>query len=924
MARAPAADAPRVPTNLEPAPTRFIGRDVELDALADLVADAKVVSVLGPPGVGKTRLAREYAERAASALAPRFPGGVWFVELGEVRSLTGVQAAVRAALDIESATGELEAKHDISRAVARLGKTLLVLDDADAVVAELGPVLACWAAGAGEARFIVTCRERLRIGAEAIFDLGPLTLPSSPRSSSASDAVALFHDRAQALDRNLVWNDEQRRAVRELCVELDGLPLAIELAAARTRVLAPSQIRDSLKDHGELIKSSHTSGMRAQKALLSAIESSWANLGPREQQALAVASVFAGGFEWQAAEAVFEGLVQGGVLDALQALRDRSLLGVETSSSGERRFTMLVSVRLFAAEQLTPALRSRAHHAHAEYFTRGLEAHASTGAGRRRLVAERDNLLAVLERAIADGRAWHALTAAVRLASLASSLSYGWSLSLVDRALETAPAGEREAELEAAIGWALEARGTTLRFLGRTRESMEALDEARERAERSDEGLLARALTGLGNGSTVLARWADARGYFERALAIYERRPDRLTEGRVRTMLAASYYSEDQLEPAADHLDRALAIQREQHDRSFEGMSVTSMGVIDIARGRASAARASLDEALAIHRETNDRHWEAVTIGYLGTLALDATGEGADLEGAALLLSQARAILNELGVRRAEAIVVGQLGHAAVLRGAYDEALAEYRACLTWHRQTSPDYEGVVLAAIAAIAALRGDVAAAKPGFERALRVLAPFSRPSFQSAVALYTALYDVALAQKALAAGDLAAADIGEARARAVLESTLSTGELRSTESRFAARLLASALVTLENERKSSLAAKDPRSLVVEPTGLWFRAPGSETVVRLHRRRALSTMLRALVERRAARPGDALPVPSLLESGWPGERVLPEAGQERVYTAIATLRRMGLRDVLIRRDDGYLLSPDVVVVRSSAEETT
>jgi tetratricopeptide (TPR) repeat protein len=525
----------------------------------------------------------------------------------------------------------------------------------------------------------------------------------------------------------------------------------------------------------------------------------------------------------------------------------------------------------------------------------------------------------------------HALAAAVRLSSLAASLSYGWSLALIDSALDgaldVASHDGAGPEVDTAMGWALEARGTTLRFLGRTRESMEALERARALGETRDVTLLARALTGLGNGSTVLARWSDARRYFEGALAIYQEHPDRLTEGRVRTMLAASFYSEDQLEAAAEHLERALEIQREEADRSFEGMSVASMGVVDIARGRRSAARAALDEALAIHRETGDRHWEAVTLGYLGTLALDATGDGEDLDAAVALLSEARAILSELGVRRAEAIVVGQLGHAAMLRGAYDEALIHYRASLTWHRQTSPDYEGVVLATIAAIAALRGDVAAAKPGFERAARVLAPFPRPSFHSAVALYTALVDVALARKAIATSardeDEDEADGHERRARATLETTLSGGEMRSTESRFAARLLAHALATLESERTSSLAAKDPRSLVVDPTGLWFRPPGSDTVVRLHRRRALSTMLRALVERRAARPGEALPVPSLLESGWPGERVLPEAGQVRVYTAIATLRRMGLRDVLIRRDDGYLLSPDVVVVRSSAGTT-
>jgi tetratricopeptide (TPR) repeat protein len=641
-------------------------------------------------------------------------------------------------------------------------------------------------------------------------------------------------------------------------------------------------------------------------------------LSTAEQTVLAQCSVFAGSFDLPAAEAILE--VEGdddrSVLDLLHALRDRSLLSTVDEPSGDRRMVMLASVRAFVAPLLGAADRSRAESAHAAHYLAVIGASPANDAasGRKRIAVERGNLLAVRERALSRGDVRGGLRATIALAGLASSMSYGWSLGLIEEAL--APGGF--AEDDALVGWAYEARGSLLRFLGQTRRSLEVLEQARTIAERSgDRALAARVLIGLGNGAANLARWSAAHEAFEGAIRILDERGDRFFAGRVRTMVAAACYNEDRLDEASAHLEAALALQREQQDRSFEAMSMTSVGIVALARGAHANATAALDEALAVHQSLGDRHWEAVTVGYQGALALDA----GELERAKTLLESASRVLGELGVHRAEAIVLGHLGHTATLRGSYDEALVHYRAALGWHRLASPDYEGLILGAIGSLAALRGEIASALASFDAAEQALAAYSRPTFVTALALGRALVDVASAEQAFAARDPDAVAACEGRARAVLHAAEDPRRSGSPDARAARRILEGALERLAAMQRSAARMESKDALVAHPDGLWFRAPLATSITRLNKRPSLQRMFRALVERRAARAREGMTVAELLECGWPGEKVLPEAGQERVYTAIATLRRMGLRTVIVRKDEGYLLAPDVDVVSSLVE---
>lgn len=886
---------PAPPTNVMPARTRFFGRSAEHAAVEDAVADGRLVTIVGPPGVGKSRLAREVALACLASRAHGLAGGCWSCEVDAARDREALVAAVLLALAPDGTI------RDPALALERRGKILLILDGFESLVAPASELVAAWLSRVPELHVLVTSRQLLRIEGERVIELSPL---------APDDALALFVDRASAITASAPrWIETQRATTQRLVAALDGLPLAIELAASRARLLSPAQLLENLSRHDGIVRGERhkESGVRA---LDEALEGSWESLDASERSALASASVFAGGFDLAAAERVLDrdGAGASSVLDVLQSLRDRSLLSTMEGEESIVRYTLLVTIRAYAASRLDARAREAVHARHADHYLSRFEGGRHGDDDRRALLRERENLLAVHERALGEGRHEDALRAAIVLARLASALSYDWSLGLLDAAMAQADA------TSPTYVRALESRGALLRFLGRVNESLETLAVAAASASGALHGQI---MLGLGNGCAVLARWGEALGHFETAIAAFARLGDRRAEGRARTMLAACFYNQDRLDDAAQHLETALALQRDTGDRAFEGMSVTSMGIIALARGDLLAARAHLDEALATLHALGDRHWEAVARAYAGGLALE---EG-QLDRARTLLEEAATDLGTIGVRRAEAIALGHLGHLAVERGALDEALTRYRAALGWHRRTSPDYEGLILGAIAGVTALRGEVDAAAATIAQARVAAASHPRPTFDAAIALYGALVDVAASRQAFVAHDVEASRDAESRAAAALATHGAMEITRSIETRAARRVLVTALDQLGTLRSTAAAMADPRALVCDVHGRWFRAPNATRVVRLHTRVALTRLLRAFVERRIARPGEPLPVTDLLEAGWPGEKVLPAAGQERVYTAIATLRRLGLRPVLVRSDNGYAIARDAPFVGTEVE---
>ncbi|HEY3238559.1 MAG TPA: LuxR family transcriptional regulator, partial [Acidimicrobiia bacterium] len=342
----------RVANNLPAQLTSFVGREAELAQVERLLAQVRLLTLTGAGGGGKTRL----AAHAAALVAESYPAGVWWVELAPLGPGSAVSTAVLSALGLR--------EHPSRTAVGQLtdqlgeGRALVVFDNCehvlDAVVALVEPLLL----STRELSVLATSREPLGVAGETTWRVPPLAVPttacpSTPESLSAYDAVALFVERARQTRPNFVVTNGNAPAVAEICARLDGIPLAIELAAARVRVLSVEGIREGLDDRFRLLTGGSKRDVARHQTLAASVEWSHDLLGEAERILLRRLSVFAGGFTLDAAEAVCagDGIEPLQVLDLLTGLVDKSLVVAVEDRAGAR-YRQLETIRQFAAARL--------------------------------------------------------------------------------------------------------------------------------------------------------------------------------------------------------------------------------------------------------------------------------------------------------------------------------------------------------------------------------------------------------------------------------------------------------------------------------------------------------------------------------------------------------------------------------------------
>jgi predicted ATPase len=346
------------PGNLPRAATSFIGRESEVAELQAAVKAHRLVTLTGVGGVGKTRLALEVAER----LRDEFPDGVWFFELAAVTDPAAVPDAVAAELGITQQPGKSVSE---SVAAALEGRVrLLVFDNCEHVLNAAADLIEAILAASATTKIVATSREGLGIADEQLWPVPSLDVGAGVDSA----AVALFAERAQSVSpRFTVGDDGQAAAVVEICRRLDGIPLAIELAASRMAAMTASEVRDRLDQRFRLLVGSRR-GLARHQTLRHAVQWSYDHLDDAEKALLERCSVFAGGFDLESACAVMGSDDDFATLDLLDALVRKSLL-VADRSSGRTRFSMLETIRQFAEEQLVAGGEaSEIRAAHSRYF----------------------------------------------------------------------------------------------------------------------------------------------------------------------------------------------------------------------------------------------------------------------------------------------------------------------------------------------------------------------------------------------------------------------------------------------------------------------------------------------------------------------------------------------------------------------------
>jgi predicted ATPase/DNA-binding XRE family transcriptional regulator len=414
----PRAGGPKVPkTNLPPALTSFRGRDEALVELRSLLDRARLVTVVGPGGVGKTRLAIE----AAAAHARRFPGGVWFIDLAPLRDGSPIAASIAAVLGVRERGGtELE-----SSLVARLeagDELLLVLDNCEHVLSNVARVAELLLRRCARVQLLATTREPLRIGGEMLFAVETL---------GAEPAAHLFVDRATAVSRD-IDPVRDRASIASIVRRLDGLPLAIELAAARLRSLSPRQIADALDARFHILTMGRRTALPRQQTLHATLEWSHDLLSQRERDVFRRCAIFAG--SWALADAKFVcdggGVDEWEVGDCVGSLVDKSLVVARRDEGIDAmRFSMLETTHQYALERLENIGEyQQIAERHLDYFKGLVEranvAYEATGSDAQlaALAPELDNLRFALHWSLsggnaiagaglsaASGRLWHRL-----------------------------------------------------------------------------------------------------------------------------------------------------------------------------------------------------------------------------------------------------------------------------------------------------------------------------------------------------------------------------------------------------------------------------------------------------------------------------------------------------------------------------------
>jgi predicted ATPase/Tfp pilus assembly protein PilF len=725
----------------------FVGRS---DSLAELAArfarDARLVSVLGIGGTGKTRLVTRFGWNSVES----FPGGVWFCDLSEARTLEGIVQAVAAGLGVPLGTDDPVIR--IGHAIAGRPHCLMIFDNFEQVARLADETLAQWLGRASSARFIVTTREVLGLPGEEILALGPLP---------PQDASALFVKRAEAAKPGFLPSPEDQAAIVPLVKLLDGLPLAIELAAARVRVMPPRTLLARMTDRFKLLSS--VGGRLDRQATLRAVfDWSWDLLSLPEKAAFAQLSVFEAGFSLEAAEAVLQPVDDPDApwaVDLLQSLVQKSLV----RQVADDRFDLLVSVQDYAGEHLRtmgryegsgPEAAVGAEARHGAYFASLLERKAVEHARR-----DLDNVVVACRRAAARGDA----------ATATKALQVAWGVLALrgpfGHAVELAALVGDIPGLDAATGAIVYGvAGTALRVLGKVDEARIALERSLALARQaSDRTCETRALVQLAVLEILGGNVESAQERLDVALVIAREGRDAALESDVHNYLGNLQAALGKPHEALPYLKAALELARKAHDQRREVIALGNLGTIEVSG--AIHARRYCEAALNIARGSGDRMTESNTLCNLGLLnyfderfddareqldgALAIAREIGNVEGQGNMLCNlgmvhdalantdeaesrfeaALAIAREFQLRRLEGQILGYAGWLSARRGRFDEAQRRFdtgEALLNAVRDRVS--LGILLCNRCKAAQLAGDASSATAAFTAAREIAAEVS----------------------------------------------------------------------------------------------------------------------------------------------------------------------------------------------------
>jgi predicted ATPase/class 3 adenylate cyclase/Tfp pilus assembly protein PilF len=701
--------------------TSFIGREDEMAVVRKLLSSSRLVTLCGTGGVGKTRLGLQ----VVSDVSGDYADGAWLVELGALAAEDLVPGALASALGLRE---EPERPLiDVLQDFLRERCILVVLDNCEHVVGACAKLADSLLHACPEMSILATSREPLRIPGEAVFRVPSLAAPtadheSDPEALSDFEAVRLFVDRAHFVNPGFSLTPDNSAAVAAICRSLDGIPLAIELAAARLSVLSPAQIADRLTDRFGLLTGGPRTVLPRHQTLTAAVDWSYELLNEAEQLLLHGLSVFAGGFTLDAAENVCGGGLEGfEVLDLLTELVQKSLVSSDEEEN-EPRYRLLETIRQYAAgklaaagaQRVTSAAHSRWFLALADRASRGLHGSAQRG-WLDRLDREHDNIRAAVGWAAGeDGDPDMALELVAALTEFWHSRGY-WTEGR--RHIEDALSRQRSRRDEPTAR-ALTGASTLARAQGDYAAARELGGEALSAyREAGDVEGVAAALHSLGAVAGAQGDYAAARTLCEEALATHRALGKRYAAARVLSSLAN--ISRHQHDPAAARamLDEALLTFRDAGDKAAEATALLGLGNVLVDEENHAAARPFFEQALTIRRELGHKVGVANSLNNLGVVAIAEQ----QFDDARPLFEEALEIRREIGDKAGIAEALGNLGDVARQQGDFTSARPRYEDALAIFREIGA--KRGVGQAIFHLASMAPTAAAARTLYHEALEI---------------------------------------------------------------------------------------------------------------------------------------------------------------------------------------------------------
>jgi non-specific serine/threonine protein kinase len=717
------------PQNLPLQLTSFLGRDGEIAEVERLLTTSRLLILTGAGGSGKTRLALQVASQIASQHLGQFKNGVFFVNLAPLTDPNLVAATIAQTLGLREAPGR--PLLDTLKAYLQDKEVLLLLDNFEQVL-QAAPQVGELLQAVPDLKVLVTSREPLHLHGEQLYRVPPLALPplalppngeydAGPRQPPQNvpparvarpvsdveylaqyEAVALFIDRAKAARSDFALTEENARLVAQICHRLDGLPLAIELAAARVRHLSAADILERLVHRLQLLRGGARDLPSRQQTLRATIEWSYDLLTEGEKQLFRRMAVFQGGRSLKALEEICngEGLQQVDVLEGVAALVDKNLLQPQedraAESARQARFVMLETIHEYAREKLQESGEAgEIQRQHARYFVQLVEEAEPKLRGPAqvvwfdRLKEEQDNIRAVFEWCRGEASGAEGVQNGLRLVG---ALTWYW--------YTRGPFSEGRARAMAAL----------------------ARPEAKERTT-----LRTRALRTAAGMVWIQGDFELVRSLVEEGLVLARELGDRQMEGVFLYNLGhiALEEAEGDLAAARSLYEQSLAIQRELGNRPNIAGALNSLALVDRAEGDLAAARPRIEEALAIAREVGAPAEIAYSLQRLGELALR---EG-NYPVSRSLLEQALTIRRAMGEQQKLPETLDGVGYAALREGDYATAAECFRESLTAGTGLGTRrYTWVPVAGLAVLAgAPRTGAGAGEPGLRQAAKLFGAY-----------------------------------------------------------------------------------------------------------------------------------------------------------------------------------------------------